>query len=103
VLAIEGLRSAIQNYEERHGLAKQQEPTTLEIIKRRLRKVMNPIAGLDVVRTNLVKDLELKDGIVRVVIDLPGNHQFAPAIKEEINEKIAPLWDVNKVIVEFSE
>ena len=103
VLAIEGLRSAIQNYEERHGLAKQQEPTTLEVIKRRLRKVMNPIAGLDVVRTNLVKDIELKDGVVRVVMDLPGNHQFAPAIKEEINEKIAPLWDVNKVIVEFSE
>jgi nitrogen fixation NifU-like protein len=85
VLAIEGLRSAIQN------------------VRKRLRKVMNPITGLDVVRTNLVKDIALKDGEVRVVIDLPANHQFAPAIKEEITEKIEPLWDVKKLTVDFTE
>jgi nitrogen fixation NifU-like protein len=103
VLAIEGLRSAIQNYEERHGLIKEKEPTTLETIRRRLRKVMNPISGLDVVRTNLVRDIEIKDGNVRIVVDLPGNHQFAPAIREEIREKIEPLWDVKKAVVEFTE
>jgi nitrogen fixation NifU-like protein len=103
VLAIEGLRSAIQNYEEKNGLIKQQEPTTVETIRRRLRKVMNPISGLDLVRTNLVKDITLKDGKVSVAIDLPGNHQFAPAIKEEIDEKIAPLWDVKEVTVEFTD
>jgi|GEM_PF-2091316 len=64
---------------------------------------MNPIAGLDLVRTNLVKDIQMKDGTVRVVIDLPKNHQFAAAIKEEIDEKIEPLWDVKEVIVEFTD
>lgn len=103
VLAIEGLRSAIQNYEERHGLVKEKTPTTVEVIRKRLKKVMNPISGLDLVRTNLVKDIVLKDGSVRVVIDLPENHQFAPAIKEEIMEKIEPLWDVKEVIIEFTE
>ncbi len=103
VLAIEGLRSAIQNYEERHGLIKERQPTTLETIRGRLKKVMNPISGLDLVRTNLVKDIKLKDGRVRVSIDLPGNHQFAPAIKEEIMEKIEPLWDVKEVVVDFSD
>jgi nitrogen fixation NifU-like protein len=103
VLAIEGLRSAIRNYEEKNGLVREQEPTTVETIRKRLRKVMNPIAGLDLVRTNLVKDITLKDGTARVVIDLPGNHQFAPAIKEEIDEKIEPLWDVKKVIVDFTD
>jgi nitrogen fixation NifU-like protein len=103
VLAIEGLRSAIQNYEERHGLVREKEPTTVETVRKRLRKVMNPITGLDVVRTNLVKDIALKDGEVRVVIDLPANHQFAPAIKEEITEKIEPLWDVKKLMVDFTE
>jgi hypothetical protein len=38
-----------------------------------------------------------------VVIDLSQDHQFAPAIKEEIMEKIEPLWDVKKVVVEFTE
>jgi len=104
VLAIEGLRSAIQSYEERHGLVKERTPTTVEIVRKRLKKVMNPITGLDLVRTNLVKDIKLRDdGNVRVVVDLPANHQFASAMREEIMEKIEPLWDVKKVIVEFTE
>lgn len=103
VLAVEGLRSAIQNYEERHGLVKERKPTTVEVVRKRLRKVINPVSGLSLVRTNLVKDIEVKDGTVRVVIDLPANHQFASAIKEEIVEKIKHLWDVKKLMVEFTE
>ncbi len=103
ILAVEGLRSAIENYEERHGLVKEKIPTTVEVVRRRLKKVMNPMAGLDLVRTNIVRDIEVKDGTVRVVIDLPLDHQFASAIKEEITEKIEPLWDVKEVAVEFVE
>ena len=103
VLAIEGLRSAIQNYEERHGLVKEKTPTTVEILRKRLKKVMNPISGLDLVRMNLVKNIEKKDGTVRIEIDLPADHQFAPAIKEEIKEKVEPLWDVKEVIIDFTE
>ncbi len=103
MLAVEGLRSAIQNYEERHGLVKEREPTTVDVVRKRLRKVINPVSGLSLVRTNLVKDIKVKDGTVRVVIDLPANHQFAPAIKEEIMEKIEHLWDVKKLTVEFTE
>jgi len=103
VLAIEGLRSAIENYEERHGLVKEKSPTTVEVVRKRLRKVMNPMAGLDLVRTNLVRDIEVKDGAVRVVVNLTPDHQFAAAIKQEIVEKIEPLWDVKEVAVEFTE
>lgn len=103
VLAIEGLRSAIENYEERHGLVKERNPTTIEVVRKRLKKVMNPMAGLDLVRTNLVRDIKVADGKVRVVVDLPPDHQFASAIKEEITEKIEPLWDVKEVAVEFTD
>ena len=103
ILAVEGLRSAIENYEERHGLVKEKIPTTVEVVRRRLKKVMNPMAGLDLVRTNLVRDIKVKNGTVHVVIDLPPDHQFASAIKEEIMEKIEPLWDVKEVMVEFVE
>jgi len=103
VLAVEGLRSAIRNYEERHGLVKEQKPTTVETVRKRLKKVMNPLTGLDLVRTNLVQAVEVKDGTVRVVVDLPADHQFASAIKEEIVEKIEPIWDVEKVVIEFVE
>ena len=103
VLAVEGLRSAIENYEELHGLVKEKKPTTVEVVRGRLKKVMNPMAGLDLVRTNIVRDIEVKGGTVRVVIDLPTDHQFASAIKEEIMEKIESLWDVKQVLVEFVE
>jgi nitrogen fixation NifU-like protein len=103
VLAVEGLRAAITNYQEKHGLIKERKPTTLDVIHRRLRKVMNPMAGLDIERTHIVKDVKLEEGVVTIAIDLPADHQFASAIKEEIKEKIETLWDVTKVSVEFSE
>lgn len=103
VLAVEGLRSAIQNYEERHGLVKEKKPTTVEFVRKRLKKVMNPLSGLDLVRTNLVKDININDGNVRVVVDIPESHQFAGNIKGEIMEKIEPLWDVKNVEVVFTD
>jgi nitrogen fixation NifU-like protein len=103
VLAVDGLRAAIENYEERHGLVKERNPTTVEVVQKRLKRVMNPVVGLDVVRTNLVGEIEVADGTVRVVLDLPPDHQFAANMREEILEKIEPLWDVERVIVEFVE
>jgi nitrogen fixation NifU-like protein len=101
VLAVDGLRAAIENYEERHGMIKEREPTTVEVVRKRLKRVMNPVVGLDVVRTNLIEKIEISDGKVLVAIDLPEDHQFAANIREEIMDKIEPLWDVEQVIVEF--
>ena len=103
VLAIDGLRAAVQNYEERHGLVKERLPTTVEVVRKRLKRVMNPVVGLDLVRTKLVEEIEVAEGKVRVVLDLPADHQFAANIREEIMEKIEPLWDVDQVSVEFTE
>lgn len=103
VLAVDGLRAAIQNYEERHGLVKERVPTTVEVVRKRLKRVMNPLVGLDLVRTKVVKEIEVADGKVRVVLDLPADHQFAANIREEIIEKIEPRWDVDRVVVEFTE
>lgn len=103
VLAVEGLRAAIRDYEEKHGLVSEQEPTTEEVVNGRLKHVMNPMAGLDIVRTKLVTKVEVNDGVVRILLDLPSNHQFAAAIKEDILEKIESLWDVTEVKVVFTE
>lgn len=101
VLAVEGLREAIRNYEEKHGLVVEKEPTTVEVVKKRLKHVLNPLTGLDVVRTQLVGEIEVEDGKVTITVDLPEDHQFANNIREEISEKIETLWDVDEVIVEF--
>ena len=102
VLAVDGLRAAIANYEEKHGLIKEKVPTTKEIVLKRLKHVMNPLAGLDLVRTNLITGVKLENGTVEVTVDLPEEHQFANNIREEIVEKLENLWDINRVVVGFS-
>ena len=103
VLAVDGLRAAIQNYEESHGLVLEREPTTVEVVSKRLKHVMNPVTGLDVIRTKLAKDVQITDGVVRIVIDLPSDHQFAASVREDIHDKIGHLWDVKRVDIEFTE
>jgi metal-sulfur cluster biosynthetic enzyme len=100
---VDGLQAAIQNYKERHGLITERKPTTEEVVRQRLKRVMNPVVGLDLVRTEMVNDIALEDGTVRVEIDLSSDHQFANNISEEIHEKLDHLWDVDKVVVEFTE
>jgi NifU-like protein involved in Fe-S cluster formation len=102
VLAVDGLHAAIENYEERHGLVKERQPTTVEFVRKRLKHVMNPVVGLDIVRTKLVKEIEVQDGVIRVVLDLPPDHMFAPTMKEDIEEKLGHRWDVKQVLVEFA-
>jgi nitrogen fixation protein NifU and related proteins len=103
VLAVDSMRAAIQNYEEKHGLVTEREVTTVEVVTRRLKHVMNPVVGLDLVRTKIVQEVDVSDGVVRVVLDLPATHQFANNIREEIEEKVGHLWDVQRVVVDFTE
>ncbi|KXB06938.1 nitrogen fixation protein NifU [candidate division MSBL1 archaeon SCGC-AAA382A20] len=108
VLAVDALREAIRDYEEQHGKIEEKVPTDTDVIRERLKHVMNPITGLDVVRTNLIENMEVKDGTVRVKVDLNSDHQFASAVKNDIEEKLEHLWDINEInineiIVEFKQ
>ena len=102
ILAVDGLQAAIQNYEERHGLVKERMPTDEAEIRRRLKRVMNPQVGLDLIRTRVVRSIELADGVARITLEMPADHQFANAIRDEIVEKIEPLWDIDAVEVIFA-
>ena len=102
VLAVEGLRAAVRDYEERNGLVTEREPTTVKTLERRLRHVMNPLMGLDIVRTDLVREITFEGGVAKIVVDIDESHQFAQAIRNDIAEKIEPLWDVDRVEIEFT-
>jgi NifU-like protein involved in Fe-S cluster formation/metal-sulfur cluster biosynthetic enzyme len=103
VLAVDGLHAAIENYEEKNGLIKNKEKTTQDIVIKKLKHVMNPMAGLDIVRTNIIKEIKIEEGIITIIINLPSNHQFANTIKEDIVEKLQNLWDIKEVKVLFSD
>lgn len=101
VLAVDALKEAIRDYEERLGLTKERGPTDEKVVRERLKHVMNPLTGLDIVDAQLIEDIEVEDGTISVVVDLQEDHQFASAIKEDIEEKLDSLWDIEEVIVEF--
>jgi NifU-like protein involved in Fe-S cluster formation len=103
VLAVDALKTAIENYEHKMGLIKEVKPTDLAAIKKRLRRVINPITGLEVLKVNFIKKIDLKDGIVDVFFNLDSDHQFAGNIREEIVERLEPLWDIKKVNVIFND
>lgn len=103
VLAVDTLQSAIEKYEMKNDLIKEKVPTTPDIIKKRLKHVINPIAGLDIVTTNLVKDVSVLNGIAEITIDLPERHQFANNIKNEVIERLENLWDISTLQIKFTE
>lgn len=103
VLAVDCLREAIRDYEERNGLVEHVTPTTIQVVLERLKHVMNPLAGLDMVETNLVKAVDITDKVITVTIDLDESHQFAPNLKAEVTEKLETLWDIDNIVVIFSD
>ncbi|MCK4575408.1 iron-sulfur cluster assembly scaffold protein [candidate division WOR-3 bacterium] len=103
VLAVDVLKAAIEDYEERHGLVKEHVKTTKEIVLKRLKHVMNPIVGLDIVKTNIVNDVNVKEGSISVSMGIPRDNQFSKNIEEEVKERLKRLWDIEKVEVTFDE
>ncbi len=109
VLAVEALRQAITNYEEKHGLTKDREATTLKLVNKRLKHVMNPMKGLDVIKTDLIESVEVEGEeddekkIVRIHVDLPEEHQFSTALKEDILEKLEHRWDIKSIVITFAK
>jgi len=102
VLAVEGLGSAIRDYEEKHGLISAKETTTKETVERRLHHVMNPVLGSDIMRTHLVSNIEITPGaVINISLKITSDNQFANALKEDIEDKLKNLWDIKGVNVIF--
>jgi nitrogen fixation NifU-like protein len=65
--------------------------------------VMNPLVGLDLVKTELISGIMVEKGKVTIAVDLPETNQFANVIRQEIVEKVEPLWDVKEVVVRYTK
>ncbi len=103
VLAVDALKTAIENYEHKMGLLKEKKSTDTNIIEKRLKRVINPLTGLEVLKVNFVKKIDLDDGIITITVNLDSDHPFANNIREEIVERLEPLWDIKKVYVIFND
>ncbi|MFH1237489.1 MAG: iron-sulfur cluster assembly scaffold protein [Candidatus Aenigmatarchaeota archaeon] len=104
VLAIDALKAAIRNYEEKHGLAKP-EDINESILRSRLRHVMDPGIGKDIVTLGIVQDVrfDAKSGVVSLMLRLPKTHQFYDNILHEIDERIGFIPGIKKTDKKFIE
>lgn len=101
VLAVDALHMALENYEHQHGLLKEKVPTEERVVMKRLKHVIDPKSGREILQANLVKGVTVSDGRVWVGLDLPPDYRFAGALEEEIRERLEPLWDVREVTISF--
>lgn len=99
VLAVDALQTAIENYENEHGMLTEKKATDSAKIKKRLKHVIDPAKGVDVISSEAVTDYSVSEGVATVRMSYDSMHQFAKNLKEEIRERIEPLWDIKKVIV----
>ncbi len=103
ILAIQSLKRAIENYEEKNGLAPKDKPTNEALIKDRLRGVIDPNTGRDLIGGKLLSRFELNDGQLKIYLNLKDTNQFANSIKEEIIEKFEYRWDIKSIEVIFAD
>lgn len=98
VLSIDGLRSAIRAYEEERGLVK--IPKIDEsFVRSRLRHIINPRVGRDIVSTGMIRGIELKEGRVEIKLGLSEDDEFKEYILQEINERFGKLPNIKKLKV----
>ena len=101
VLAADALHSAVDLYLEKNGLVKEKEPTTIEKVYERLSHVTNPETGIDIVKSRLIKSVNIENGVITIKLNLPSDFQFIDNIREEIQERLQYLWDVKEINILF--
>lgn len=95
VLAINGLKAAIREWEKKQGLRKDNEDAEAldkETILRELRNVIHPETGISIVKMNMVRTIEIDDGKIFVEL-LMGetDEMFYENIEEETREHLEGL------------
>ena len=101
VLAADALHSAVDLYLEKNGLVTEKEPTTIEKVYERLSHVTNPETGIDIVKSRLIKSVNVENGIITIKLNLASDFQFIDNIREEIQERLQYLWDIKEINILF--
>lgn len=102
ILAINGLKAAIKDWEIKQGLAK---PDTVDLspktIRHQLEKVTNPQTGKSIVGT-MLKDVQVDDGKVYVELTLGDTDEsYTSNIMSEVSDTMREMKCVKQVMVRF--
>jgi len=101
VLAVNGLKAAIKQWEIAHGLAEEEEIVCNEqTIRQLLKGVINPETGRSIVSMGMVNYIQIDGGRVFVEINMQDTDEmYAENIREEVEEKLQSMKCIQQVIV----
>jgi NifU-like protein involved in Fe-S cluster formation len=101
VLAINGLKAAIKDWEIKHGLAEEEEIQCNETtIRKLLKRVINPQTGKNIVSSGMVNYIKTDGAKVFVEIALGDTDEmYAENIREEVTETLESMKCLDEVIV----
>ncbi len=101
VLAVNGLKAAIKQWEIDNGLA---EPEEIQLNEKTIRKllkgVINPQTGQSVVSMGMISYIQIDGGRVFVEVSLlDTDEMYAENIREEVTEKLETMKCIDEIIV----
>jgi len=101
VLAVNGLKAAIKQWEIDNGLAEPEEIQLNEkTIKKLLKGVINPQTGQSVVSMGMISYIQIDGGRVFVEVSLlDTDEMYAENIREEVTEKLETMKCIDEIIV----
>jgi len=105
VLAVNGLKAAIKQWEVAHGLAEEEEIICNETTIRQLLKgVINPNTGRSIVSMGMVSYIQVDGGRVFVEINMQDTDEmYSENIREEVEEKLESMKCIQEIIVRILE
>lgn len=107
VLAINGLKSAIRQWEVDSGLAQPSDAAkeiTRDMVLETLRNVIHPETGVNLVKMNMVRDILIESGSIYVELLMGETEEmFYENIEEETREHLEGIEGVTTVTVKLSE
>ncbi len=96
VLAVDTLRTAIQNYELKNNLIEKEVISKTTIVKE-LKNIIHPLSGEDIISMKLVKYAGFENGIAIIDLDIPSFDQYRDNIAEEIKEHLEKFEEINDI------
>ncbi len=105
VLAINGLKAAIKQWEISHGLAEEEEIVCNETtIKKLLKRVINPQTGKNVVNMGMINYIKIDGAKVFVEVNLGDTDEmYAENLREEVTETLETMKCLDEVVVRIMD
>lgn len=103
VLAINGIKAAIREYEKKIGRIKDEERIiTSKVIEGHLKNVIHPKHGKNIIENGNVSRIKIEGQDILIVVELePDEEMYAANIREEIEEHIEGMKCTHEVFVKI--